>query len=234
MVRLESILSRGFPVLTCAPRGFIAVLFLLLVCTAAASAQSFTVSGYFAGGTAIATSAGPLDTYGLGTVYSTPRMGGFFETFGGDVIVFHGLGVGAEATWRRGKAPYAGLLYHPDFYDVNAVYRPFTFAHRFEPEFQAGWGKADLKTYFTQQLCDTLPQGCPTGVGGLQASTSVTQIHFAAGVRGIVFKGVFLRPQVDVRHASDDFRGYFGSPWITQVSVAIGYSYHHNHEAAQQ
>lgn len=228
---------RGIFFLKLAIRGFGIVFLWVLACAAAASAQ--TVSGYFAGGTAIASSAGPLDTFGLGTTYTTPRMGGFFETVGGDVLFFHNLGIGAETSWRHGDAPYAGLEYHPSFYDVNAVYRPFTFAHRFVPEFQAGAGRANLKTYYTAQLCQSLPQGCGTGIGGLQASTNVTQIHFAAGLRGFVltsgiFKGIFLKPQVDVRHVANDFSGYFGSPWIEQFSVAIGYSYRHNRGASTQ
>lgn len=227
---------RGIFFLKLAIRGFSVLILSVLAC---AAARAQTVSGYFAGGTAIAPSAGPLDTFGLGTVYTTPRMGGFFETVGGDVVFFHNFGLGAETSWRHGDAPYAGLEYHPAFYDVNVVYRPFTFAHRFVPEFQAGAGRADIKTYYTAQLCQTLPQGCGTGVGGIQAKTNVTEIHFAAGLRGFVFtsgifKGIFLRPQVDVRHVSNDFSGYFGSSFVTQLSVAVGYSYHHNRSAAAQ
>ena len=212
-------------------RRFAFVALFLLAFIPAAGAQSG--SAYFAGGTAIAPSSGPLDTLGAGTIYETPRMGGFFETVGGDFIFFHHLGIGAEYSFRKDKGPYAGLEYQPKFYDVNAVYQPLTIFRRFEPEIQAGVGKAKLSTYYTLQTCYTLPQGC-AGVNAQATSVNEIQAHAAAGLRIYAYRGIFIRPQVDVRWVNDKFGTYFGSPWVTQYSVAIGYTLHRKSHGSSQ
>ncbi len=81
--------------------GLAAVFIPLLVFATSARAQSGSV--YFGGGTASDSSAGPIDTLGAGITYTTPRMGGFFDTVGGDVILFHHLGVGAEVSFVTAK-----------------------------------------------------------------------------------------------------------------------------------
>ncbi|MGA9883970.1 MAG: hypothetical protein WBQ34_09655 [Candidatus Acidiferrales bacterium] len=195
---------------------------LFLMCGGIAGAQS--VSGYIAGGTAIDSSAGPLNTFGAGTIYQTPSMGGTFETIGGDFVFFHGLGIGAEKSDRRGKGAYAGLEYAPSFFDVNAVYRPWIFTRRIRPDFQAGYGRADLNLYLTPQICITLPQGCGAS-NAVTTSVSDSQIHLAWGVRVYPYRGLFVKPQMDLRHVPNNFSSYFGSSWITQYSVAIGYTF---------
>src|ERR1700676_1845114 len=84
----------------------VALSFILLLASARlAAAQSGSL--YFAGGTATDSSSGPLDTLGAGITYNSPRMGGFFETIGADVIFFRNLGVGAEYSFRKDQGPYA-------------------------------------------------------------------------------------------------------------------------------
>lgn len=178
-------------------------------------------------------SAGPINTLGGGTVYNTPRMGGLFETIGGDFIFFHHFGIGAEMSFRKDRGSYAGLEYHPLFYDVNLVYQPLTIAGRFAPEFQAGVGRAKLSTYYTLQSCYELPQGC-SGVNAQANSVTEPQAHVAAGLRFYAYKGIFVRPQVEVRWVQDKFAYYFGSSWVTQYSVAVGYTFHRSHRAAAQ
>lgn len=195
----------------------------LFISVAWCRAQS--ISGYIAGGTAMDSSAGPLDTLGAGTIYQTPRMGGFFETIGGDLLIYHGLGVGAEVSYRRNQGSYAGLEYKPSFFDVNAVYRPLMLAGRISPEIQGGYGRADMSLYLTPQICATLRQGCGATNAEI-ASINDSEYHFAAGVRVYAYRGIFVRPMVDVRHAGSNFASYFGSPWISQYSIAIGYTFH--------
>ena len=202
-------------------RVFAVVFFSLFAVNTITSAQ--IGSAYFAGGTAIDSSVGPVDTLGAGTIYQAPRLGGFFDTYGGDVIFFHNLGIGAEMTSREDNGAYAGLTYHSKFYDVNAVYRPLTVAHRLAPEFQAGYGRSRLDLYYTQQICYTLPQGCP-GINAEAVSVSNPQFHFAAGFRFYAYKGLFVRPQLDVRRVKGNFTTYFSSPWVYQASVAVGYT----------
>lgn len=202
-------------------RGFAALVLSLLACVTVSSAQ--TGSAYFAGGTATDSSVGPINTLGAGTIYQTPRLGGFFETYGGDLIFFHNLGIGGEMTSRKDNGAYAGLAYHSEFYDVNAVYRPLTVAHRLAPEIQAGYGRSRLNLYYTQQICYKLPEGCPSANAEV-TSVSSPQWHFALGLRVYAYKGIFLRPQLDVRRVQNNFTTYFGSPWVFQYSVAVGYT----------
>jgi hypothetical protein len=203
--------------------GFAVLSLSLLAFTVVARAQNGSV--YFAGGTATAPSAGQVNTLGDGTLYQAPTMGGFFGTVGGDFLFFHSdkIGVGAEYSFRKDEGPYAGLLYRPRFFDVNAVYQPFTFAHRFTPEFQLGAGKAMLATYYTLESCYKLPQGC-AGPNAEVTSVSPIQAHFSAGLRVYVYKGIFVRPQFDLRWVQNDFSYYFGSSWVKQYSFAVGYT----------
>ena len=202
----------------------VAILFFaLFACVPLARAQT-NISAYAAGGTATDSSVGPIDTLGAGTTYPGPSMGGFFKTYGADVVFYHNFGVGAEYSTRVGKGSYAGLLYDPIFMDGNVVYRPHWRGGRVNPEFQAGYGRADLKLFYTPQICYKLPQGC-SAVNGEVISVSDSEFHFSAGLRFKLYRGVFLRPQFDMRHVPNDFSTYFGSSWIPQYSVAIGYSF---------
>ncbi len=200
--------------------GIAALVFLLLGCIPAARAQ--LLSGYIGGGTATDSSIGPIDTLGAGTTYPTPSLGGFFQTYGGDFIFFHGLGIGAEDSSRRNKGAYAGLQYRASFFDVNAVYRPWLLKGRFRPEFQAGYGRADLNLYTTPQICTILPQGCGA-VNGEISSIRDSQFHFGASIRIGVYRGAFVQPQFDLRRLPSNFSTYFGSSFIPQYSVNVGY-----------
>ncbi len=199
-----------------------ALVFLVLGSISAARAQ--LLSGYIGGGTATDSSAGPIDTLGGGTVYQSPRMGGVFETYGGDFVFFHGLGVGAEESKRFDLGAYAGLQYRALFFDANVIYRPWELKkRRVQPEFQAGYGRADLNLYVTPQICVTLPQGCP-GPRAEITSVSDGEFHAAAGVRIYVYRGAFVRPQFDLRRVPNNFSTFFGSSWIPEYSVSVGYT----------
>jgi hypothetical protein len=189
-------------------------------CAAPASAQSASV--YYAGGTAMDSSIGPINTLGGGTVYNTPRMGGFFDTIGGQVMFpFHNLGVGAEVSFRNGKASYAGLQYRPIFYDINAVHQ-WHFG-KFTPEVQGGFGRANINLYYTPQFCSGYPEGCINSTGAAHGA-DYAQLHFGGGVRYYVHKDFFVRPQVDIRWVHN--MNFFGSSWVPEYSVAIGYTFH--------
>ncbi len=95
---------------------------LLLGSVQLAKAQSASI--YFGLGTARDSSNGQaIDTFGTGTLFNTPRMGGLFETIGGDVMFRPSFGVGFETSFQT-QRNYAGLNYRPLFYDVNAIYTP--------------------------------------------------------------------------------------------------------------
>jgi hypothetical protein len=196
----------------------------LLVLGSAWLVQAQSASGYLAGGTATDSSTGPLNTLGAGVTFNTPSMGGFFGTVGGDVIFHHHrLGVGAEYCFRKDRGPYAGLAYRPVFYDVNAVYYPLTnVGRRFTPEIQGGVGRSELTFYDTPQFCLIAPQGCRSTNAEIETQNHL-QLHFSGGVRISIWKGVFVRPQVDIRwiHNFTDF----GSSFVPEYTLAVGYTF---------
>jgi hypothetical protein len=197
---------------------------LLLTVTAAlisaAPVSAQTGSVYYAAGSATDSSIGPINTLGSGTLYNTPSMGGFFDTIGGEVIFYHNLGVGAEVSFRNSKAPYAGLQYRPSFYDVNAVYQRHL--GKFTADVQGGFGRANINLYYTPQFCAGYSQGCMNTTGAAHGA-DYAQLHFGGGVRYYVYKEFFVRPQIDVRWI--DNMNYFGSSWVPEYSVAIGYTF---------
>jgi hypothetical protein len=208
-------------------RAFVVLFLFVLIRTVSADAQAISGSIYYGGGTAFDSSIGSINTLGGGTVYSTPSLGGYFNTIGGDVMFFRhqSLGVGVEASFRNGNAPYAGLLYHPSFYDVNAIYHRPLFSSRLIAEFQGGGGRATVNLYYTPQFCQSYPEGCRSSTAAVTGE-NYTEWHGAAGIRYYVYKGVFVRPQFDIRKAGN-FNNYFSSSWIPEVSVAIGYTLSH-------
>ena len=184
-----------------------------------AKAQNATV--YFGLGTARDSSNGQvIDTFGDGTLYSTPRMGGLFETIGGDFMFRPQLGVGFETSFQS-QRNYAGLNYRPLFYDFNAIYEPIPNSRNIVPEFQAGLGGANLRFYQNQSFCDSFG-GCSTSNSYLESSNHF-QLHFSGGVRFYVKDGFFIRPQIDGRYINNFFQ--FGSNWVPEYSMAIGYTF---------
>ena len=194
---------------------------LLLLLAAATFAQAQSGSLYYGGGTATDSSIGSINTLDGGVVYSAPSLGGFFETVGGDVIFFHNLGIGAEVSFRNGKAPYAGLEYSPKFYDVNVVYQRRAFTDRFLVEVQGGLGRANLNFYYTPQFCLGFPQGCRSNTAQATGANYL-ELHGAGGLRYYVYKGVFVRPQVDLRWVHDFT--YFGRSVVPEFTFAVGYT----------
>jgi hypothetical protein len=199
-------------------RGLVLFPFLIVSATLA-SAQSGSV--YYAAGLATDSAAGPIDTLGAGITYNAPRMGGFFDTIGADFIFYHKLGVGAEMSFRNSKGPYAGLQYRPTFYDVNAVYQPVVSSRRLVPDIQAGLGRANLSFYYTPQFCLTFQEGCRSATAEVNSVTHL-ELHFAGGLRYYIYKGLFVRPQVDLRWVHKF--SYFGSSLVPEYTVAVGYT----------
>jgi hypothetical protein len=202
----------------------ILVLFLLLFAgVTSASAQSVGFS--FGLGTATNSANGqPLDSFGdVG-----PKLGGVFATFAGDYMFRPSLGFGAEYSFRASQgnyAPQVGVNYRPIFYDFNAIWHPVTTSTRVVPEFQGGLGGADLKFYESQTECAIV--GVCTTLNQYIASSNHFQLHFSGGVRLYVKPSIYIRPQVDV-HWVNNFQE-FGSSWVPEYSVAIGYSFGSTH-----
>ena len=180
------------------------------------------VDAFFGLGTARAKSTGvPIDTFGTGTLYNTPSLGGTFLKFGGDLMLTPHFGAGVEGSVRATQADYAGLKYKPTFYDFNAIWRPFAPGSRIVPELQAGIGGANLKFYYTQQFCDQFA-GCSTQNSFLESSNHF-QTHFAAGINFYVTSGIFIRPQAELHWVHNFFQ--FGTDWVPEYSASSGYTF---------
>jgi hypothetical protein len=199
----------------------IAPLLFILLTGSVQFAKAQDASVYFGLGTATDSSNGQaINTFGNGTLFNTPKMGGLFETFGGDVMFRPHLGVGFETTFRT-QSNYAGLNYRPLLYDFNAIYEPVSNSQRIVPEFQGGLGGANLRFYLNQNFCDSFG-GCSNSNYYIESSNHF-QLHFSGGIRLYVKGGLFVRPQVDVHWVNNFFQ--FGSDWVPQYGAAIGYTF---------
>jgi hypothetical protein len=191
-----------------------AVIFSAAFSTFTAPAQE--VDAFLGLGTARDGSTGhSIDTFGDGTLYPTPALGGVFADFGLSVFVNKQVGVGWTAAWSPSH-DYAGLQYRPAFHTFDAIYQPARLrGKRSAPEFRAGIGVASAHFDFNdQQSCDQVP-GCPSSHHVLG--------HLGAATRFYVTDHLFLRPAVDVSYVNNFF--LFGSNWIPRVSVSLGYSF---------
>jgi len=172
-------------------------------------------------GTAMDSSNGQAeDPLGTGTLSNTPKLTGLFATVGGGFMFTPHLGAGAELNWRAGQGGYAGLDYRPLFYDFNGIWQPFN-SKRFVPEVQAGIGGVRVGFSANQQQCD-LVVGCSTVSLGTESSSHF-QAHFALAARLYVTPHIFLRPAVDAHYVDNFFQ--FGSNWVPEYSLGLGYSF---------
>jgi hypothetical protein len=152
-----------------------------------------------------------------------PKMTGSFGTFGADFMWKKHLGFGGEYSWRLRQGPFApqeSLTYRPAFYDFNVVWHPITVV-RVVPEIQGGLGGENNKFYFSQTGCLSGSIACST-LSQYISSSNHFQLHFSGGVRFYVKGNLYLRPQVDVHWVHNFVE--FGSNWVPQYSVAIGYT----------
>ena len=194
------------------------VLITILVLSAfsPSTVRAQQVDAFLGIGTARAGSSGrSIDTFGDGTLYSTPALGGVFEDFGLNVFVGKQVGFGWTASWRAAH-DYAGLQYRPALHTFDVIYQPARLrTRRYAPEFRAGIGFASVHFDFDdQQSCDQVP-GCPSSHFVLE--------HLGAATRVYVTNHLFLRPAVDVHHLNNFF--LFGSNWVPRYSLSLGYSF---------
>ena len=189
---------------------------LVLCAFSASTVRAQQVDAYLGLGTARTSSTGQsINTFGDGTLYATPAMGGVFENFGVNLFVNKQVGVGWTASWRAAH-DYAGLQYRPAFHTFDAIFKPAKLrTKRSTPEFRAGIGFASIHFDFDdQQSCDQVP-GCPSSHHVLE--------HLGAATRLYVTDHVFLRPAVDIHHVNNFF--LFGNNWVPRYSLSLGYSF---------
>jgi hypothetical protein len=193
---------------------------LLLFVVPLASAQTaFDLGIGF--GTAHAKSTGTqIDTFGDGTLYSTPSLGSFFLGFGGDLMLSQRFGVGADVTLQPSQHDYAGLNSRVTFYDFNGIVQPVS-TKRAALRLTGGIGGANMKFYYSQQYCDQFA-GCSSQNQYLESSNHF-QVHGGVGVQLYVTEHVFIRPQVDFRYVNNFYQ--YGSNFVPQYTVWVGYGF---------
>jgi hypothetical protein len=193
----------------------------LAVATSFAYGQAGPVFVYFGGGSAHVGSNGQsIDTFGNGTLYNTPSMGGTFLDFGGGLMLTDHFGAAAQVSWRATQGDYAGLKYRPIFYDFDGIWQPAK-RGRIAPELRAGIGGVSLRYYYNQSSCDQFA-GCSSSNQYLETSRHF-QVHLAAALRIRATEHVFIRPAFDVHYVNNFYQ--FGSNWVPAYSVSVGYAF---------
>jgi hypothetical protein len=177
---------------------------------------------HFGVGTAMNSSSNTLiDTFGTGSPYTTPRLGGLFLDGGASMMVTPNWGASFDVSWRATQAAYTGLQYRPLFYSVDGVWQPLgNRVKRIVPEIQAGVGGVHLSYYYNSQYCDQFT-GCSNSNIYLEGSSHF-QIDMAAAVRVYATPHIFFRPAVEAHWVNNFFQ--FGSNWVPEYTLGIGYS----------
>jgi hypothetical protein len=205
---------------------------LLLIAATLAHAQGIGVSPYFGLGSA-RDSAGTSTAEGCPTgqlfdgiiCEAAPTMGGLFAGLGVNVMFGKHLGVDGEYALHIRRVPYLpddSLDMRPMFYDLNAVWEPFSGKGRFIPFLEGGFGGAKVKLYFTQ----------PTSLTGVSSTsgfsagsdTSHFQLHGAIGMKVYLHGNLFVKPQFDIHYATH-LTDEFGRNLVLQYMVYVGYTF---------
>jgi hypothetical protein len=180
-----------------------------------------SISAYYSVGTATDSSSGQqIDTFGTGTPFTTPKMGGLTSDIGALWMFSKHLGASADLSWRDSSAAYAGLNYRPFFYNFDAVYEPVR-AKRVVPELRAGLGGMDLSYTYNSTLCDAFA-GCSNSNQPVESSHHF-QVDMQAAARVYFTNHLFLRPAVEAHYVNNFFQ--FGSNWVPSASIGIGYTF---------
>ena len=186
-----------------------------------ANAQGGPVNVYFGLGTATNSSSGQqIDTFGTGRPFTTPAMGGTFGDLGASLMLGKHYGIGGDFSWRTSQGAYAGLNYRPLFYNFDGIYQP-TKSKRFAPELRAGLGGVAVRYSISQRDCNQFT-GCSTS-NQFVDSSSHFQVHMGAAARFYMTDHIFVRPSVEAHWVNNFFQ--FGSNWVPQYSVGVGYSF---------
>jgi hypothetical protein len=152
---------------------------------------------------------------------SLPSLSGFFLGFGGDLMLFKHLGVGANATLQPTRQNYGPLEYRQAFYDVDAIYAPIN-EKRVSLRFFGGVGGAHTGFTINESGCvgtavcssSTVPVG----------SSNHFDVNVGVGVQLYVTSHIFLRPEFDY-HYVPGLTNQFGSNSVPEALVWVGYSF---------
>ncbi len=151
---------------------------------------------------------------------NAPLGGGVFPEVGGDVIFFHGIGVGADVSWRGSQNNFNGTYYRPLYYDFNAVWQPWGFTaitpFHMTPVLEAGIGAQSLRVYQGYYNCSFFG-----GCSDYQSSNHFVG-HFAVMVKFYITHRIFIAPQAQlfwIRHDTE-----FGASTSHLYGFVLGYT----------
>jgi hypothetical protein len=195
------------------------LLAVLLLSASFASAQSTVDFGIGFGSNTAKSSNQLIDTFGDGTLYRTPKLGGFFMGFGGNAMLWPKLGFGAAYTFQPHKPDYAGIKARTGFYDFNAIYQPVS-TPRFVPQLIGGIGGANMRFYLDSQFCNPF-SGCSSQSQFFDSSNHF-QVHGGAAVQIFLTERIFIRPQFDARYVRNFTQ--FGTNFVPGGTIWLGYS----------
>lgn len=204
----------------------------LFVAATLARAQGLGVSPYFGLGSArdsVGTSAPagcPTGEIFDGVICETgPTMGGLFGGFGVTVMFRKHLGIDGEYALKFRRADYLpddSLVVRPMFYDLNAVWEPFSSKGRFIPFLEGGFGGAKMKLYFSQSTSLT----GVTSLSGFSAGSDTNhfQLHGAIGMKVYIHGNLFVKPQFDIHYATH-LTDEYGRNAVLQYMINVGYTF---------
>jgi len=164
---------------------------------------------------------------------STPALSGFTMGFGGDLMLWKHLGIGAEVGFQPGKQTYVNLngsaasqglntlsiQSRMTLFDFNGIYEPVN-TKKVTLKIEGGIGGANLKFY---------EAGSSSSVLGSQNESQYIQsanhfnVHGGVGVEIFLTDHIFIRPQFDVHYVPN--LSQFGSKVVLTGMAWIGYSF---------
>jgi len=153
-----------------------------------------------------------------------PAMNGLFGVIGVDYMFKKHLGINGEYAFRFSRAPFlpdAGLTFRPSFYDVNALYQPFS-SKRIVPLLVGGLGIAKVSLYFNPQACATTP--CTDSSSSVFGSPNHFQLHGAGGAKVYIKGNIFVKPQFEL-HWVRGLNKEFNHDWVWGYTVGVGYTF---------
>jgi hypothetical protein len=160
------------------------------------------------------TSSGDIDCL------PTSSMNGFFLGFGGDVMLYKKIGVGAEFQLEPAQKTYGPLQDRQLFYDFNGIYQPIA-NKRFALRIEGGVGGARTSFAYSQSGCVGTAV-CTTSTEPVGSATHF-QVHAGVGLQIYVTEHIFIRPQFDYRYVTN-LTQQFNSNSVPAATIWIGYN----------
>jgi hypothetical protein len=152
---------------------------------------------------------------------ATPKLGGFFLGFGGDIMFFKQLGAGFNINVQPAMSGYGPLTYRQSFYDGNAIYVPFS-TKRVRLQLEGGIGGARTSFAISQSGC--VGAAVCTSSTEPVGSSAHFDVHVGAGVQIFLTDHIFIRPMFDY-HYVPGLTNQFGSDSVPGATIWVGYNF---------